>query len=488
MSGHIIEDRKKQLWIVISVAFAAFMAAVDTYIVNVALPTIAHYFNVGTSDAALVTLAYLLIITSTLPIFGKIGDRVGFKIILILGFAFFAAGSLLCGLAPGIYFLVGSRCIQGVGAAMLYAVGMAMIVRYIPENRRGWAFGVTATAAGLGVVIGAPLGGLITQYFSWHWIFLINVPVGVIAIFVAMKVIPRDKPAHDTSKRVVPFDIPGALMIFIALTALVLALNRGQQFGWHHWGIIVMFVASAALLTGFIFWERKCKDPLLDLAIFRLRSFSFGAFAALLAWSTFAGGNFLLPFYLQLIKGLSTSVIGAMFLISSIIYVFVSPLMGRLSDWVGTRILCCSGMGATTLALVFLAFTLGLPSIAPVMLYLAWIGISMGTFVPPNNSVTLSSIPEESQGAASATSRALQNLGMVLGVAIFETIFSSVMPNTALNTSPSNANVPPDVLIGGFRNAFFAGAIMCLIAFVLSLFAKEDRKSIRKPGASGLMA
>ena len=114
MSGRIVEDKSWQTWIVISVAFASFMAALDTYIVNVALPTIAHYFNVGTSDVALVTLAYLLIITSTLPIFGKLGDRIGFKTVFILGFAFFSAGSLLCGLSPHIYLLVGSRCVQGV--------------------------------------------------------------------------------------------------------------------------------------------------------------------------------------------------------------------------------------------------------------------------------------------------------------------------------------------------------------------------------------
>ncbi len=487
MSGHIIEDRNRQTWIVISVAFASFMAALDTYIVNVALPTIAHYFNVGTSDVALVTLAYLLIITSTLPIFGKIGDRIGFKSVLILGFAFFALGSLLCGLAPHIYSLVGARCIQGIGAAMLYAVGMALIPRHIPVDRRGWAFGITATLAGLGVVIGAPLGGVITQYFSWHWIFLINVPVGIVAIFVALKVIPGGKPESSrTGKRT--FDILGAALSFIGLALLVSALNKGQQIGWHHPGIIAAFVLSAVTLTGFILWEKKCRDPLIDLKIFEINSFKFGAFAALFPWATFAGGNFLLPFYLQLEKGLQTSLVGAVFLVSSIIYIVVSPLMGRLSDRTGTRLLCCIGSAGATLALVFFVFTLALTSLIPVLVYLALIGIFMGTFVPPNNSLTLGSVPEDSQGAASAASRALMNLGMVLGVAIFETIFSAVLPGSALNTSLATADIPHDVLNIGFRNAFIAGAAMCCIGFVLSFLAKEDRAAPRKKGNDDFVA
>ncbi|MCX6005634.1 MAG: MFS transporter, partial [Chloroflexi bacterium] len=347
MSGHIIEDQNRQRWIVISVAFASFMAAVDTYIVNVALPTIAHYFNVGTSDVALVTLAYLLVITSTLPIFGKVGDRIGFKIVFILGFAFFAGGSFLCGLAPHIYLLVGARCIQGVGAAMLYAVGMAMIPRYIPEKSRGWAFGITATTAGLGVVIGAPLGGVITQYFSWHWIFLINVPVGIAAIFVALKVIPKDMPVKNSTEKGA-FDVAGAILSFLGLSCLVSALNKGQQMGWNHWGIISMFISSIVLLAAFILWEKRCKDPLLNLNLFKIPTFTFGAFAALFAWSMFAGGNFLLPFYLTLISGLQSSVMGALFLISSVIYIIISPLTGRLSDRVGARILCSLGMIGTT--------------------------------------------------------------------------------------------------------------------------------------------
>lgn len=487
MAGQIIEDKRMQTWIVISVAFASFMAALDTYIVNVALPTIAHYFNVGTSDVALVTLSYLLIITSTLPIFGKIGDRIGFKTVFILGFAFFSAGSLLCGISPHIYLLVGSRCIQGLGAAMLYAVGMALVPRHIPEDRRGWAFGIVATLAGLGVVVGAPLGGVISQYLNWHWIFLINVPVGIAAILVALKVIPSRKEGKSNSVKK-PFDVAGAIMSFLGLAALVSALNKGQEAGWQHPGIIASFILSAILLTGFIVWEKRCKDPLLDMGIFRNSSFRYGALAGVFPWAAFAGGNFLLPFYLQFEKGLQTSVVGAIFLVSSIIYIIVSPITGKLSDRTGSRILCCIGAAGACLSMLFFVFTLDTPSLVPVLIYLALVGLFMGAFVPANNSLTLGSVPEESQGAASAASRALINLGMVLGVAIYETIFSAVLPGPALNTSLVAANIPNNILNQGVCNAFIAGVVMCAAGFVLSLLAKEDRKAPGKKSVENFIA
>ncbi len=474
MTDYIVQDSRRQLWIVISVAFAAFMAALDTYIVNVALPTIASDFNASPTDAALITLTYLLIITSTLLIFGKIGERTGFKVVFVSGFALFAIGSFLSGLAPTLYLLAGARCVQGLGAAMLYAVGMAMIIRYIPPGKRGWAFGITSTGAGLGVIIGAPMGGFITQYLDWHWIFWFNVPVGIAAVIVALKVMPDDHARRGKGARLPPFDFAGALMSFIALALLVGGINRGQQLGWSHWGIWGSFALSALLFIAFVWWEKRCRDPLLDMALFKTASFAFGSFAALAAWSMYSGGNFLFPFYLTFIQGLSSSLIGSIFLIGSFVYIITSLFMGRLSDRIGRRILCCAGMVSATGALIYLALSLGLPSLVPMMVYLAWIGVSMGTFVSPNNSLILSSIPADNQGEASAASRAMQNLGMVLGVAIYETVFSAFIPAADLGSVQTVVDVPRNLLLSGFSAACFVGAAMCVAALVLSWLARED--------------
>ena len=477
MSDFIVQDSRRQLWIVISVAFSAFMAALDTYVVNVALPTIAVDLNVSPTDAALITLSYLLIITSTLLIFGKIGERTGFKIIFVAGFTLFTAGSFLCGLAPTLSLITGARCVQGLGAAMLYAVGMAMIIRYIPPGKRGWAFGITSTGAGLGVIIGAPLGGFITQYLDWHWIFWFNVPIGIAAIIVALKVMPNDRVHREAGSKRAPFDVAGALLSFIALSLLVMTINRGQQFGWNNWGVYASFLLSAILFVSFILWEKRCRDPLLDLKLYKYASFAFGSFAALAAWSMYSGGNFLFPFYLTMVQGLSASMIGSIFLVGSIVYIVTSLYMGRLSDRIGRRLLCCAGMVSATMALVFLALTLGLPSLIPMIVYLAWIGFSMGTFVSPNNSLMLSSIPAANQGEASAASRAMQNLGMVLGVAIYETVFSVFIPRADLSSEQLVASVPANVLLMGFSAACFVGAAMCVGALVLSWLAREEKNA-----------
>ena len=487
MTDFIVQDSRRQLWIVISVAFAAFMAALDTYIVNVALPTIAADFNASPTDAVLITLVYLLIITSTLLIFGKIGERTGFKIVFVTGFALFAIGSFLSGLAPTIYLLSGARCVQGLGAAMLYAVGMAMIIRYIPPGKRGWAFGITSTGAGLGVIIGAPMGGFITQYLDWHWIFWFNVPVGITAIIVALKVMPNDRVHLGSGNKLPPFDYVGAILSFLALSLLVLAINRGQQLGWDHWGIYGSFILSAILFISFIQWEKKCRDPLLDLSLYKYASFAYGSFAALAAWGMYSGGNFLFPFYLTMVQGLSSSMIGSIFLIGSVVYIITSLYMGRLSDRISRRLLCCAGMVSAAGALVFLSLTMGLPSLIPMMVYLAWIGLSMGTFVSPNNSLVLSSIPTINQGEASAASRAMQNLGMVLGVAIYETVFSAFIPSADFSSEQAVAGVPADVLLIGFSTACFVGAAMCVAALVLSWLAREEKDAVtaeRRPSIS----
>jgi len=475
MTDYIVQDGRRQLWIVISVAFAAFMAALDTYVVNVALPTIAADFNASPTDAALITLSYLLIITSTLLIFGKIGERTGFKIVFVVGFTLFAIGSFLSGLAPTLYLLTGARCLQGLGAAMLYAVGMAMIIRYIPPGKRGWAFGITSTGAGLGVIIGAPMGGLITQYLDWHWIFWFNVPVGIAATIIALKVMPNDRVHLKEGVKLPSFDYAGAILSFLALSLLVMAINRGQQLGWDHWGIWGSFTLSAVLFVAFILWEKRCRDPLLDLALYKYASFAYGSFAALAAWSMYAGGNFLFPFYLTMVHGLSSGLIGTIFLIGSAVYIITSLYMGRLSDRIDRRLLCCAGMVSATAALVFLSLTMGLPSLIPMMVYLAWIGLSMGTFVSPNNSTMLSAIPIGNQGEASAASRAMQNLGMVLGVAIYETVFSAFIPSSDFKTEQAVAGVPVNTLLIGFSAACIVGAAMCVCGLVLSWLAKEEK-------------
>lgn len=466
-------SRPQQHRILASIAFATFIVSLDIYIVSISLPTIAHHFDVGTSDVAHVMLAYLLVLSSTLLVFGKLSDRFGFRKVFSLGFCLFTIGSFSCGVSPTLEMLVCSRCLQGLGGAMLCAVGPAMIPRYLPQQHRGWAFGINSTAAGLGMALGAPVGGFITQLLSWNWIFLVNVPLGIAAILVARRVIPSEKTPAISRMKGPPFDVVGALLSFFGLLSLVYALNRGQEAEWAPALTISAFLASVVLLVSFFVWEKRCHDPLLDLSLFRIRSFFYANLATLAALALCAGSAFLLPFYLVFVKELSLGMAGLVLMTYPVVYMVVSPFMGRLSDKVNPRILCSSGMALATVACIFFASTLQLPGLVPVIVYAVLLGISYGMFSAPNNNLVMSVVPEDRQGIASGVFRTIRSVGLVIGVALFETIFQLVIPQTALDTSLARVALPPDILISGFRNSYIVGAFVCGLALVLYLLAKE---------------
>ena len=471
--GNFITDHSRQRWIVFSVAFAAFMVVLDDYIVNISLPTIAHYFNVSTGTVVYVTIAYLLFMTATLPIFGKIGDRVGLKRTFVLGFIVFTIGSFLCGISVSVEMLIGCRCIQGIGGSMLYAVGAAMIPRYLPQHNRGWAFGLTSVFSGLGIALGAPIGGFITSALGWHWVFLVNVPIGIAAVFVVSRVIPNDRTLTIRKEKRAPFDLPGAILCFLGLVSLIYAINKGQDFGWISAPTLSLFAAAIILTAAFIIWERRCKDPLLDFSLFKIRSYCFASLAMFAAFALYAGSNFLMPFYLILVKGLSSEIAGLVILIYAVVYMPIGSTMGRLSDKISIYILPSVGLVSATIASVFFASTLGFIGLLPAIIYIAWLGLSFGTFVSPNNKLVMSAVPQNMQGIATGVNRTLQHLGMIIGVSLFEAIFSMVMPHTSLDMSLSRAAVPQDLLISGFHYAYIAGAAICVIGFIFSLLTRN---------------
>ena len=225
------EEKRRIRWIVFSVAFAVFMVRLDSYIVVISLPTLARYFQVGTSEASWVILSYLMVVTGSTLIFGKLADRIGLKKIFLWGYGLFTLGSLLCGLSPTIYLLDAASCLQGVGGAMMITSGMASIPHYLPKNIAGWAFGICSLANSLGIMVGAPLGGVITCFLSWHWIFLINVPVGILAIVIVKRSLPADQNRPPLAERR-PFDVSGSILSFVGFTALVFALSRCEDEGW----------------------------------------------------------------------------------------------------------------------------------------------------------------------------------------------------------------------------------------------------------------
>lgn len=468
----IVNERSGQHWITISIAFAAFMSKLDASIVNISLPAISRYFNVGTGDVSWVMLSYLLIQTNTMLITGKLGDVIGLKKAFIIGYIIFTIGSLLCGFSFSIAMLITSRCLQGIGGAMIMTSAFAAIPKYLPDTTIGSAFGIAATGAALGLIAGAPLGGLITGLFSWHWIFLINIPVGTIAILVAWKVIPEKKTAaYDGNIPKKGFDMTGACLSFFGLLALTYGLNRAQERGWGSPFIVGFFVLSCVLLVVFYWWEKRSSNPLMDLELFRDRNFTYANLAAFTAFMVMSGTGFLMPFYFELIKGLKVQQVGMVFLLYSIMYVIVGPIAGRISDKVKPSYLCAAAMLSASLCAFTFAVTSQYQGLIFGSIFLVWLALSYGMFISPNNNQAMRLAPSQEQGIASGVFTTMTSLGLVFGVSMFETIFAGSLPKGI--SLGDIVQIRRHLILAGFQHAFIAAGIVTFTAFLFSLLIRE---------------
>lgn len=465
-------EKREYFWLVVAVCFAAFMATLDSYIVTISLPVIAGYFSVGASEASWVILAYVFFLTSTMLIIGKLSDRIGLKKIFILGFGIFIVGSALCGIAWSISLLVLFRALQGIGAAMITVPAYALIPRHVPAGIRGWAFGILSIAAALGLIVGAPAGGLISGLLSWHWIFLINVPVGIPAILLARKILPADPPpATGHGQR---FDYGGAACSFFGVLALLVALSLVDDRGWNSVPVIGGFIASTALMAVFLVRESRVSNPLVDLSLFSVPGFSRAAIATGFAFLVLAGSNFVIPFYLQRLAGLSPQRAGLVLLLYSLAYISVAPFAGRLADKMDPALLCLAGMLSATGAFAFFGFSLSWGGLVPVSVFLVWLGVSYGFFFSPNNTLVMGSVSTERQGVASGVFSVVSRLSIVLGVSLFEALFSGFSSGSGGSAATGAAHAL--ALEHGFRIVYVLGAVLCLAAALFSASLVKRRE------------
>jgi EmrB/QacA subfamily drug resistance transporter len=463
--------------IVLSVAFAAFIVNVDNYIVNIALPTITADFGINTGEASWIALSYIIAMVSTMLLFGKVADRVGLKKVFITGYVLFSLGSMLCGIAADLHLLVISRFIQGLGGSMLYVSGFAIISEFVPTGRRGWAFGILSTAVGLGLMLSTPLGGFITEYLSWHWVFLVNVPLCAGAILFSAWVIPaanmQGKPDRHGAKK---FDIPGALLSLTGLLALVVALNRAGKSGWHSPLVLVCIGISAVAISIFIVHEKRHKDPILNLEVFRKHNFVAGSIDSFAVFVFFAGSNFLLPFFLERVKGLTSSQTGLAMMAYSVVYLTIAPLAGRLSDAFSSRIISSLGLASGAAASLSFALTMHLDGVWPAILYLLWLAVSMAFFFPTNNNMVMHAVPQEYLGAGTGTYRTLCHLGILMGVCLYGTVFSNSFPEGVAHVSGRTpVAASQETLINAFRNAFLFGGFIGMCALLMHQFLKKEK-------------
>jgi len=409
--------------VLIAIGTGTFMSALDTSVVNTVLPVVSRTFQADIATVEWVVIIYLLFVSGMLPGFGRLGDLHGHKPVFISGFILFIGSSLVCALSPSVYALIGARGFQSLAAAMLSANSPAILTKTFPATERGRALGLQATMTYLGLVVGPSLGGWLTDQFGWRSVFFINLPVGLVAMYLSLRFIPRDIPKTIREK----FDWPGAVTFMGGLTTLLLALNRGHSWGWTSPAILGLTSISVFLLVSFIRLERKTSSPMLDLSLFHNRGFSSSITAAVLNYICVYSVIFLMPFYLINGRGMSPSQAGLFLTAQPIVMAVVAPISGSLSDRIGSRTPGMVGMGLLAIGLLFMSQLGSLSSALWIMLALGLCGLGIGIFISPNNSVLMGSAPTNRQGIAAGLLATARNVGMVLGVGFSGAIYSTTI-------------------------------------------------------------
>jgi len=475
MGSMMVTDPRKQRLLIVSISFASFIVNVDTYIVNISLPEIAHFFHVDLGFASWIVLTYHLAITCTILIFGRLGDKLGLKRNFILGFVIFTVSSLLCAVSLNIWHLIIGRFLQGLGASILYAMPPAMITRFLPSEKRGYSFGILQTATALGIMLGAPLGGILTGWFTWRSIFFVNLPVGILAIWVCSRIIPDDR--QESAGGRTNFDIPGSVLSLLFLVTLIYGLDQLDAPGVSRSALLALFLASIVLLALFVLRESRAADPLLDLSILRNREFSFGNIAGALTTAYLAGNNFLIPFYLDLMKGLSTENSGFVFMVYSMTYIICSPILGKLSDRRNPRTLCVWAMCVCAANALAFSWTLLVGGLWPVLVFFIFNAFAFSLFFPANNNVVMGMAPPGQQGAVAGLYRMINRVGMTLGVGVFQIVFSLSVSDGGPLEMDALHGLSSRVLASGFRHAYFGAFAACCVAVLFSLAARRARKN-----------
>ncbi|MCJ7664998.1 MAG: MFS transporter [Desulfobacterales bacterium] len=451
--------------ILAAVMLTNIMGPIDASIVNVTLPTIAQYFGAGLSAVQWVPMTYLLVLSSLLLFYGRLGDILGYRRIYLTGLASFVIASALCGFSyffPTIYWLVAFRAIQGLAAAMMMAVSLAIITASFPPTELGKSLGIYAISIAVGLAIGPSVGGFITSAWGWPFVFMINIPIGIAGFFWARRIIPALKGQPGK------IDMGGALTSFISLSSLLLFVNYWQQGGFSIVAGILLGVAILAAL-GFVWIERLADQPMLNLDLFRNLTFSFATVSALLNFMSQFVLVFLTPFYLQRLLHYAPNTLGLTMTAFPLAVMVVAPFSGSLSDRLGTGILACLGAAISACALFLMSRLPPVATSLDVVWRLAVFGLGAGIFQSPNNSAVMGSAPRPQLGMASGILATVRNVGMVFGIATGGAVlYALVSPGTL--QQPTLIGKEAAEFLFGLRHAYLVGALLAGAAAATSLF------------------
>lgn len=471
------KNRTYSKWsILFTVLIMTFMVTLDGSIVNVALPVMSSELNASMGDIEWVASIYLVVTCATILIFGRLGDMIGKVRIFQIGVILFTIGSLLCSISGKLPLLIGARVVQGLGSAAALANNQGIITESFPPDERGKALGFVSTFVALGSMTGPTLGGMILTVLPWTYIFLINIPVGVLSFLIGLRTLPNKKPAKPGR-----LDAKGSVLLLLSILLLFgsfTLLQNGVSLP-----IIIGIIAGAVFLVLFIVVEKRMDDPLVPIGIFKNKMFSLNLFTMLTAFVAIGANNIIMPFYLQDARQFSPGMAGLLMTVIPLITAVMGPISGTMSDHIGSELPTMIGLIFTTIGLALMTM-LGIDTtIAVIILFLAVIAVGSALFQSPNNSLVMGSVSRDELGLVGSLAGLVRNMGMSVGITAGTSLLYSRMSDMAGYRVTNYIPGHPDIFLYGLRSVYimlavvvFVGALLTVIRFVYA--RKQERKQV----------
>lgn len=451
-----MSNKTNRRTVLLIATIASFLTPFMASSINVALPVIANELVVNAILLSWITTSFLLTSAMFAVPFGRIADIYGMKKIFILGIIIFTIATFLAGISPFVEFLIFSRVLQGIGSAMIFVTGLALISSVYPPHEMGGAIGISVTAVYIGLVMGPVLGGLLTQYLGWRSIFYLTVPLGLL---VTLLIIVKLKGIEFAECRGEKLDIWGSLLYGISLLLILVGFSEITGFIGK-----LMLILGVISLIGFVMLELRVEHPVLEMRLFiKNRKFAFSNLAALISFTGTFAVVFLLSLYLQYIKGLDPRGAGLILAVQTFCMALMSPIAGRLSDKYESRILASIGMAMITVGLIIFAFLSAETSFYMIFLSLVLLGVGYGIFSTPNTHAVMNSVKKRYFGVASATVSTMRIMGQTLSMGLVLVIFSIYVGAVVFN--PGNY---PQLLVS-INVMFTISACLGFIAIFASL-------------------
>jgi EmrB/QacA subfamily drug resistance transporter len=407
--------------VLVTVAVTTMMATMDASITNIAFPVLTRVFKADVSVVMWVSVAFVLVSTSSMLIIGKIGDMVGRKRIFLVGIAVFTLGLLACALADSIGQLIFFRTLQAVGAAMTISCGAAIVTEAFPAHEVGKGLGSLGVSVSLGFIAGPVIGGPLLDFLDWRSIFYVRIPLGLAAFLMAILFLDKDQPRHGRLN----LDLRGTLTSTAGIFLFVFGVSQMRDYGLVSFRVFLLAGTGLALIAVFVLLERRAQNPILDPALFKDKVFSSAMGALLLHFVAAPPYMLIIPFYLMLGLHMRASEAGLLMAATSVTTLVFGPASGWLSDRFGRVWFAAIGAAAAALSFVFmLGFDLqsSTGSVAAVFVLL---GVGAGTFQPANNSIIMGAVTREHLGTASALIATQRQVGIAVGMAWTGTLFSA---------------------------------------------------------------